>query len=79
LDKIKDMTLQSYRALDIKDFGRIDVRVNEKGVPYFLECNPLPNLGLIDVFPLVARAQGTTYENMIVTILNYGIKRNGLI
>lgn len=77
-EKLKNISLSSYKALGIKDFGRIDIRVDEKGTPYFLECNPLPNLGLIDVFPLVAKAIGITYDQIILRILNAALKRNNL-
>ncbi|MFA5779051.1 MAG: ATP-grasp domain-containing protein [Elusimicrobiota bacterium] len=77
-EKLKNLTLSSYKALGIKDFGRIDIRVDEKGNPYFLECNPLPNLGLIDVFPLVAKAIGITYDQIVVRILNAALKRYNL-
>jgi len=77
--KLKNLSLSSYKALGIKDFGRIDIRVDEKGTPYFLECNPLPNLGLIDVFPLVAKAVGLTYDQIILRILHATLKRNKLI
>ncbi|HAX61241.1 MAG TPA: hypothetical protein DCX95_01590 [Elusimicrobia bacterium] len=78
-EKLKNISLSSYKALGIKDFGRIDIRVDEKGTPYFLECNPLPNLGLIDVFPLVAKAIGITYDQIILRILQSALKRNNLI
>lgn len=77
--KLRILAMKSYKALGIKDFGRIDIRVDEKGTPYFLECNPLPNLGLIDVFPLVAKAVGITYDKIIVQILSAALKRNNLI
>ncbi|MEK7767745.1 MAG: hypothetical protein AAB368_16065 [bacterium] len=72
---IQSLAFNAYRALGCRDVGRIDVRVSERGTPYFLECNPLPNLGRIDVFPLVARAIGLTYNRLILKILNAGIRR----
>ncbi len=77
--KLKDIAIRAYRALGCRDFGRIDIRTDRNDEPYFLECNPLPNLGKIDVFPLIAEAMGLTYENMIVKILNCAIERYGLL
>ncbi|MBN1385068.1 MAG: ATP-grasp domain-containing protein [Elusimicrobia bacterium] len=76
--KLKIMALASYKALGIKDVGRVDIRVNKKGVPYFLECNPLPNLGKGDIFPLVANAAGFSYEEAICKIFNSALKRYNL-
>jgi D-alanine-D-alanine ligase len=79
LDKLIKLTANAYKVLGCRDFSRMDFRVDNRGIPFFLECNPLPNLGLIDVFPLVAKATGRTYQQIVVEILNYGIKRYNLI
>ncbi|OGS45726.1 MAG: hypothetical protein A2539_07780 [Elusimicrobia bacterium RIFOXYD2_FULL_34_15] len=76
--KLRETSYNSYKALGIRDLGRFDFRVDKDNNPYFLECNPLPNLGLIDVFPLVSKAIGITYEEVICKILNSAIKRYGL-
>ena len=78
LDEIRALSRGAYIAVGCRDFGRIDIRVDEAGRPYFLECNPLPNLGLIDVFPLVAKAEGTTYEAILCRILDHARKRYGI-
>lgn len=78
-EKLKKLALEAYIALGCRDLGRIDIRTDKNNEPYFLECNPLPNLGKIDVFPLIAEAMGLTYEKIIVKILNYAIERYGLL
>lgn len=75
LNRVEALALDSYKALGCRDLGRIDIRVDRKGMPYFLECNPLPHLGSVDVFPLVAKAMGITYEKLICRILEHGLKR----
>jgi D-alanine-D-alanine ligase len=77
-DKLKNLALGAYRALGCRDLGRIDIRVDRAGTPYFLECNPLPNLGHIDVIPLVAQATGRTYEQIILQIFEHACARYGL-
>ena len=76
--KLCRIALDSFKALGIKDLCRIDIRVSEKGMPYFLECNTLPNLGEIDVFPLVAKAMGSSYNKILVKILSAALKRYGI-
>jgi len=75
LKKISEMAEVVYSVLGCRDFARIDIRTDRKGQPYFLECNPLPNLGKIDVFPLVASAAGISYNEIILRILEYARKR----
>jgi len=76
--KLKSLALGAYRALGCRDLSRIDIRVDMAGSPYFLECNPLPNLGHIDVFPLVAKALGLSYEEIVLKIFDYACRRYGL-
>jgi D-alanine-D-alanine ligase len=74
--RLKAMAVAAYKALGCRDFSRIDFRVDEQKKPYFLELNPLPHLGLTDVFPLVAEAAGLTYEELLVKIFDHGVVRN---
>lgn len=76
--KISDFALKTYRAVDCRDFGRIDFRVDNKGNPYVLEINPLPCLSTEDVFMVIAKRLGVSYESMIGRILNSALKRYNL-
>jgi len=77
-DKIKDYALKAYRSVECRDFGRVDFRVDEEGNPYVLEINPLPSLSTEDVFMIIAKYLGMTYEAMIGKILNSALERYGL-
>jgi D-alanine-D-alanine ligase len=76
--KIQKYALMVYKAVDSLDFGRVDFRVDKSGNPFVLEINPLPSLSTEDVFMLISRVQGITYEQMIGKILNSALKRYGL-
>jgi D-alanine-D-alanine ligase len=77
-NKITALALKTYEAVECKDFGRIDFRVDEDGKPYVLEINPLPSLSTEDVFMVVANAVGMTYNDIIGKILNSALKRYNL-
>ncbi|MFA4854860.1 MAG: ATP-grasp domain-containing protein [Candidatus Omnitrophota bacterium] len=77
--KLDELALKVYRSVECRDFGRVDFRVDNDGAPYVLEINPLPSLSTEDVFMLIARHIGITYEEMIGKILNSALKRHGLI
>lgn len=76
--KISELALKTYNAVECLDFGRVDFRVDKEGNPYVLEINPLPSLSTEDVFPLLAKQIGITYEQMIGKILNSALERNKL-
>ncbi len=73
--KIKDQALRAYKSVECRDFGRVDVRVDKKGKPYILEINPLPSLSTEDVFMLISKVMGITYEQMIGKIIETAFKR----
>jgi len=76
--KISELALKTYNAVECRDFGRVDFRVDNDGNIYVLEINPLPSLSTEDVFSLVAKEIGITYEQVIGKILNSAFKRYNL-
>lgn len=83
LNKIKNLCLNTYRVLRLRDWSRIDVRLDANGEPNVIEVNPLPGV-LPDpsdnsCFPKAARAYGLTYDEMINKVLFAAAKRNNLI
>jgi D-alanine-D-alanine ligase len=77
-DTLMDLAVRTYRAVECRDFGRVDFRVDSDGRPYVLEINPLPSLSTEDVFKLLAENVGITYEEMIGKILASALKRHNL-
>jgi D-alanine-D-alanine ligase len=65
-----------FAALDCRDVARIDVRMDQKGLIYVLEVNPLPGLtpDYSDLV-LIAKAAGMDYRSLIGEILEGGLKR----
>jgi D-alanine-D-alanine ligase len=67
--------LTVYRILGCRDVSRIDFRLR-RGVPYFLELNPLPGLnpGSSDLV-IMADIVGCTYRQLIERILSAALSR----
>jgi len=76
--RISELASKCYQVLECRDFGRIDIRCDENDNPYFLECNPLPSLALVDIWPIVAHQTGLTYNQMINKILSSALNRYNL-
>lgn len=76
--RLSETALRAYEAVECRDFGRVDFRVDNEGNPYVLEINPLPSLSTEDVFTVVAQATGSSYEDMIARILKCALKRHNL-
>jgi len=72
---LQTISIQAYRSVQCRDFGRVDFRVDEKGDPFVLEINPLPNLSKEDTFFYVAKALNKPFEELVLRALNEGLKR----
>lgn len=75
--EIEKLALKTYRAVECRDFGRVDIRVDNAGNPYVLEINPLPSLSKADVFSVLAKFLGIEYKEMIRRILEAALQRYG--
>jgi D-alanine-D-alanine ligase len=75
LSKISQSSLRTFQALGCRDFARLDFRVNAKGIPCFLEINPLPGLGDYSDLVIMALKRGWSYEALIGVILNAARER----
>ncbi|MBU1726573.1 MAG: ATP-grasp domain-containing protein, partial [Candidatus Omnitrophica bacterium] len=76
--KLSEIAVKTYKAVECRDFGRVDFRVDSEGNPYVLEINPLPSLSTEDVFKLVAENIGITYNEIIGRILKSALIRHSL-
>lgn len=66
---------QAYLALECRDFGRVDFRIDKNGNPYVLEINPLPALSREDAFGALAKTIGISYDAIIGKIIKAAILR----
>lgn len=72
---LRTLAVRAYQAIDCRDFGRVDFRVDRQGRPFVLEINPLPSLSTEDVFMTIANHLGISYPAMVQRILNTAITR----
>jgi len=80
--EIEEIAIHTYRAMKIRDWCRIDVRLDENNKAHIIELNPLPGI-LPDpkensCFPKAARAKGYDYNEMINKVLEIACKRHGI-
>jgi len=75
-NKMRMYALRAFKALGCRDFIRLDVRMDENNVPYFLEINTLPGLQPeYSEFPRMSLAAGYKYEELIEKLLSVAHKR----
>jgi len=80
--EIERTALAAYRVLRCRDWARVDLRCDARGVPQVLEVNPLPGIhpdpAMNSCLPRAARAAGLDYDELILTVLRAGAARHGL-
>ena len=76
---VEDLALQSYRTLECRDAGRVDVRLDRAGQPAFLEVNPLPGLHpQHSDLPMIATQEQMSYAELIRAIIDSARRRLGI-
>ena len=77
--RIENVVAATCRVLRIRDWCRIDVRLDEKGEPNILEVNPLP--GILpnpednSCLPKAARTAGYSYSDLILRVVEEAKRR----
>jgi D-alanine-D-alanine ligase len=80
--RIEDVVAATCRVLRIKDWCRIDVRLDGAGVPNIIEVNPLP--GILpnpeenSCLPKAARTAGYAYNDLILRVVEEAKSRYGM-
>lgn len=74
-----ELARQAYRAVDCRDLGRVDIRLDAAGSPQLLEINPLPGLkATASALPAIARQAGLDYDQMMAEIMQSALTRLAL-
>ena len=67
--RILKVALDAYRALRVRDYGRVDLRVADTGEIYVLEVNASCYLERADEYTMAANAAGISYDDLIQKIV----------
>src|SRR5690242_15359540 len=76
--RLMETAIAAYRAVKLRDYGRIDMRLTPKGEVYVIEANPNPWLSSKQEFAMAARASGRTYTKLIGEIVDLASERTTL-
>ncbi|HEX6083050.1 MAG TPA: D-alanine--D-alanine ligase [Thermoanaerobaculia bacterium] len=75
VESIQQTALTAFRALKLRDYGRIDLRLAENGRVYVLEANPNPWLDPAAEFAMAAKESGRSYTQLIGEIVELAMRR----
>lgn len=73
--RVSRICRRAFRVLQLRDYGRVDLRVTPDGQVYVLEVNPNPNLARDDELAQAAHRAGIGYASLIDRILHSALRR----
>ena len=76
LARVHKVSLDAYRALRVRDYGRVDLRIAETGEIYVLEVNASCYLEEHDEFTMAANAAGISHDDLIQRIVDSALARH---
>jgi len=72
-NQLSDLSKNAFTALDGKSLGRIDIKMDYRGVPYFIEANLMPGLRKGYFYRSCLLNLNMSYEQMILTVADNGL------
>ncbi|MEX0958266.1 MAG: D-alanine--D-alanine ligase [Burkholderiales bacterium] len=66
---VSDLSLEAFRLLGCRSWGRVDVMLDESGSPQFLEANTVPGMTGHSLVPMAAKAAGMDFDGLVIRIL----------
>ena len=75
-EHLKQTAVAAYQALQLRDYGRIDLRLTSEGKIYVIEANPNPWLSSGAEFAMAARKSGRSYSELMQDIVDLAMARN---
>ncbi len=80
-EQISTLAIGAFKVIGGRDYGRIDIRMDDNNVPHFLEANLLPSL-LEDYgnFPKACLLNcNLDYESAMLRIVQFGLDRGAVV
>jgi D-alanine-D-alanine ligase len=72
---LQQTALAAYQALELRDYGRVDMRLQPDGHVHVIEVNPNPWLSSRAEFAMAARKSGRTYTRLIEELTELALAR----
>jgi D-alanine-D-alanine ligase len=78
-ERIQAMCETVYRVLDVRDLGRIDLRIGEDGNVHFLEINALPSLERGAGIYAAAALEGLHADAVLGAVIQSAVQRQNIV
>ncbi len=66
---IQAASIEAFRVLACRGWGRVDLMLGQDGRSYFLEVNTAPGMTDHSLVPMAARVRGMSFDDLVIRIL----------
>jgi len=69
-EKMRQISIEAFKSLNLRDFARVDIRLDEDDNIYLLEINSMASLGESGSYPTAAKVAGYNFESLVNRMLD---------
>jgi D-alanine-D-alanine ligase len=73
--RVRRAAADAFRAVGVRDYGRVDVRLASNGMPYVVDVNPNCDLSAQAGLARAAAAVGIDYRALVGLLVRYALRR----
>jgi D-alanine-D-alanine ligase len=74
--RVAEVAMAAFKAIGLRDYGRVDLRLAADGTPYVIDINPNCDLSSEGGgFARAARAAGMSYSDLVLRLLSLALER----
>lgn len=74
-ERLRDLALEVHLTLRLRDFSRVDFRLDDEGRPSCLEANTLPGMTPTSLLPQSAAAMGIDFRELCRRLVELALER----
>jgi len=76
-ERLGMLAVAAFRATGCRDYGRVDLRLDDRGEPMILEVNPNPDVGPRAGLARAAKVAGWDYSGVVAAVARQALARSG--
>jgi len=75
--RIESVARGAFETLELRDYARVDLRLDERGEPFIIDVNPNPDISPGAGFHLAAERAGLSYPDLVERVVQSALSRHG--
>jgi D-alanine-D-alanine ligase len=77
--RVQQLGLRAFKSVEARDFGRVDMMLDDSLEPYVLEVNTLPGMTETSLLPKAAAAAGIDFNHLCSRMVDLAVNRDDYV